>query len=102
MADLLVCDLHAKLVRAISAQQGAHFEGLGAAARHLGRQGLVDSRMKRKLLALEAASNVTRHITVVSGDLLVANLADMLARGQGKNTTVEAGVKAHWMMGRGL
>ena len=78
MADLLVLDLHTRIVRNISKHEAIHFEGLGAAARHMWRKGVFDGRLKKKLLDLEAAYNITRHITAVSADRLAERVATML------------------------
>jgi hypothetical protein len=78
MADLLVLSLHARLVREIAKNQAQHFEGLGAAARHLRRRGFIDSRLQRKLLGVETAYNVSRHITEASADELCCRLSSHL------------------------
>ena len=67
MADYLVFTLHVDMVRAIAASLGLHFEGLGAAARHLHREGRIDSRLKKRLLDVETAYNITMHITELPG-----------------------------------
>lgn len=79
MADLLVLGLHARIVRSIARAEAQHFEGLGAAARHLWRKGTIDNRLKKKLLALESAYNVTRHITEISSTTLADRVTTALA-----------------------
>ena len=78
MACSLVFELHGDLVRCISSSCGLHFEGLGAAARHLGRLKLIDQHLKRKMLAIETAFNIVRHITSVSASELKVTLDSVL------------------------
>jgi len=93
MADLLVFGLHVELVRDVATSLGLHFEGLGAAARHLHREQIIDSKLKRRLLEVETAYNVTRHITSASSGTLTARLREDLAKkgnkGKGEQNIIE-------------
>ena len=79
MADFLVFTLHGALVRAAARHEECHFEGLGEAARKLWRNGRIGGALKKKLLAVETAYNVTRHITQASARDLEAQVANCLA-----------------------
>ena len=59
----LVNELHGKLLRQLSAQQDEHFQGLQQAARHLRQRRLVDAKTAKRLIELDAAFNINRHIT---------------------------------------
>ena len=84
MADVLVLRLHVDLVRIAAESCGRHFEGMGSAARFLFREKRISQHMKRKLLSIEAAYNVTRHLTVVSSQTLVDDFKKSLLDPDGK------------------
>ena len=59
----LVATLHGKCLRAAISRLGQHKEGLSAAARDLYRAQLIGTSRKRKLLQLDQAFHLTRHIS---------------------------------------
>ena len=71
MAEFIIAELHGRLLRSIAEATSMHFQGLRVAAAHLRRQGLLDSRLAKKLAAVDSAYAVSRHITTVSADLCV-------------------------------
>ncbi len=52
-AAALLLELHGKLLRSASASQSLHFEGLGAAGRHLGCIGAIPPKTKNQLIKLD-------------------------------------------------
>ena len=89
MADLLLLGLAPSLCREASESFGTHFEGLGAAARHLHRCGRIDSKLKRRLIEVEVGYNLTRHVTAVSCQALALRLRHALAETGGAGNTAE-------------
>lgn len=65
MADL-VFKAHGDALRLAASLTGTHFQGLASVASRLRRHGCSDRRLLRRLQALDAASAMLRHITVVS------------------------------------
>ena len=70
-ALFLVFTLHGMLLRTIAAATGTHFVGLGAAARQLRREKRIFPNTAKKLVTLEAALGLLRHITSVSAEAFV-------------------------------
>jgi hypothetical protein len=66
MAESIIAELHGRLLRGIAAETAVHFQGLRAAAGHLRRAGVLDSRLAKKLAAVDCAYAISRHITAVS------------------------------------
>eukprot|EP00971_Amphidinium_carterae_P277076 5498625-Amphidinium_carterae.1 len=64
----LVNTLHSRLLIALSASTGTHYQGLRQAAAHLRRQKAITNAQSKKLERLDDAFNVARHITPVSSD----------------------------------
>ena len=75
MADGLVADTHGRALRLIAEVQGEHFQGLEQAARVLGRRGACTSRLCKQLRLIGHAFQLTRHITAVSAERFLGNLA---------------------------
>ena len=75
-AGELVASLHGKCLRAAIDKLGKHKEGLSAAARDLFRAQLIDSSRKRKLLQIDSAFHLTRHISSESVHCFVAQFMD--------------------------
>jgi colicin import membrane protein len=71
MAESIIAELHGRLLRGIAAETSVHFQGLRAAAGHLRRAGLLDSRLVKKLAAVDCAYAISRHITAVSAEQCV-------------------------------
>jgi hypothetical protein len=71
MAESIIAELHGRLLRGIAAETAVHFQGLRAAAGHLRRAGVLDSRLAKKLAAVDCAYAISRHITAVSAEQCV-------------------------------
>jgi fused signal recognition particle receptor len=71
--------LHGRLLRGIAAETTVHYQGLRAAASHLRRTGLLDSRLAKKLAAIDCAYAISRHITVVSAEQCVSEVLSAIA-----------------------
>ena len=71
----LVCGLHGHSLRRLVCSTGTDFKGLQQAARQCRRRGLISSRIAKKLIALEAAFNVLRHVNSVRAERLLAELS---------------------------
>jgi len=80
MADMEVFKLYTELVRSVAECCGIQFQGLGCAARHLFRKKRINQRMKRKLLYVEAAFHVTRHLTSVSSRSLLLEFRECIGK----------------------
>lgn len=80
----LLCGRHAELLRAINERVGAHYSGLGHAARvHRGELGV---RLRRRLLHLDIATHVARHadevvLNALHEEVMAALDAPRLSRG---------------------
>ena len=83
-AASIIAGLHAKTLRLLAQAAGRHFEGLAQASRDkaLG----LTSRQRRRLLNLDTAFNVSRHISAVSADLFFEELVLLCA---GRNAAVD-------------
>ena len=64
----IIADLHGDLLREISAFTCVHWQGLGQAARALRKRNIIDGALTKKLILLDGAYNLSRHITVISAD----------------------------------
>jgi hypothetical protein len=71
MAESIIAELHGRLLRGIAAETAVHFQGLRAAAGHLRRAGVLDSKLAKKLAAVDCAFAISRHITAVSSEQCV-------------------------------
>ena len=69
-----MCGLHGHSLRRLVCSAGTDFKGLEQAARQCRRSGLISSRIAKKLLALDAAFNVLRHVNSVRAERLLAEL----------------------------
>ena len=74
----LLFGCHGNYLRAISSSHGKHYIGLGVAARRACKHGHISMAMRSKLLQLDAAYNVSRHITQASADRLALDLQAIL------------------------
>jgi hypothetical protein len=79
MAESIIAELHGRLLRGIAGETAVHYQGLRAAASHLRRTGLLDSRLAKKLAAVDVAFAISRHITVVSAEQVVAEVLSAIA-----------------------
>ena len=73
MATLLLA-AHGTLLRLLAAEAGEHFQGLAVAA----RRSTLSAPLKRKLVNIDVAFNLLRHITEPSVDAFVAEVRDAL------------------------
>mmetsp|Transcript_68996 Transcript_68996/g.192107 ORF Transcript_68996/g.192107 Transcript_68996/m.192107 type:complete len:362 (-) Transcript_68996:8-1093(-) len=78
-AALLVAKLHGDLLRLIAERENFHFDGLRSAASHLRRKRNVDSKVCKKLAAVDEAFNLNRHITCVSARTFFQVVVDQLS-----------------------
>ena len=67
----LVCDLHGKLLRALSAKTGRHFQGLEQASRVV----KLSNSAKKQVRRIDAAFNIVRHITAVRCHMLLEQVS---------------------------
>ncbi len=66
MAADLILAAHGRALHLLSDKFSRHFQSLGATARHARRLGHINSRFARKLVKLDAASAIVRHVTYAS------------------------------------
>ena len=78
----LLLDLHGKILRAACEHQSKHFEGLGAAGRHLFRTGTVSAKMKNQLSRLDFTCAYVRHISKPFADQFFEEFSNMLSVAQ--------------------
>jgi len=81
-AASLVARLHGDLLRTISEHDKLHFQGLRAAASHLRRARCLPGALTKKLLTVEEAHNLCRHITSVSASGLLDTVSSALLGGR--------------------
>eukprot|EP00929_Paragymnodinium_shiwhaense_P105211 TRINITY_DN7013_c0_g1_i2.p1 TRINITY_DN7013_c0_g1~~TRINITY_DN7013_c0_g1_i2.p1 ORF type:complete len:261 (-),score=45.97 TRINITY_DN7013_c0_g1_i2:74-856(-) len=62
-AASLLIGLHGRLLRLLCEHERRHYNGLGAAGRCLFRRGVIDGKLKNKLLNLDTATAFVRHVT---------------------------------------
>eukprot|EP00971_Amphidinium_carterae_P067197 1330281-Amphidinium_carterae.1 len=77
----IISQLHGALLRAAASHSGSHFQGLGQVARRRDLQ--LSTRIRRKLLAIDGAFNICRHITEISARDVYIEFLQELARDQG-------------------
>ena len=65
-SEVLILELHGRLLRTFAVEAGQHFQGLAQAARFLKRSGRISAATANKLLKLDFAFNLVRHITTIS------------------------------------
>ena len=70
----LVCGLHGPSLKRLVCSTGTDFKGHEQAARQCRRSGLISSRIAKKLLPLDAAFNVLRHVNSVRAERLLDEL----------------------------
>ena len=74
-AQHLALDAHGCALRAVSDALGEHLQGLGVLARAARKSGLVSNRMSRRLVRLDEAYALLRHITSASVAALLRDLS---------------------------
>ena len=65
-SELLLCELHGDLPRALAVAAGQHFQGLAQAARFLKNRRRISPTIANKFLKIDFAFNLARHITAIS------------------------------------
>jgi len=73
-ASLLIFELHGLSMRALSNALATHMDGLSALARTGRKKGIVSNRMSRKLVKIDEAFGLLRHITRSSLQQVLAEL----------------------------
>eukprot|EP00929_Paragymnodinium_shiwhaense_P086603 TRINITY_DN47100_c0_g1_i4.p1 TRINITY_DN47100_c0_g1~~TRINITY_DN47100_c0_g1_i4.p1 ORF type:complete len:288 (-),score=35.13 TRINITY_DN47100_c0_g1_i4:1729-2541(-) len=83
MAAAIITELHGSILRRLADDQGCHFEGLQQAARCARARKRIPNSLAKKLVMLDTAYNIVRHITVPYAaklrhelDLQLASVAD--------------------------
>ena len=71
----LMCGLHGPFMKRLVCSTGIDLKSHEQAARQCRRSGLISSRIAKKLLALDAAFNVFRHVNSVRAERLLDELA---------------------------
>ena len=66
IANVLIFELHSALLRTMACECGRHFEGLGGAALCAFKRGAIDAKMRKKLILVDSAFALVRHITRAS------------------------------------
>ena len=84
-SELLILELHGRLLRTFAVEVGQHFQGLAQSARFLKRSGRISAATANKLLKLDSAFNLVRHITAISVCRFEADLVSELL-----NTSLKA------------
>ncbi len=79
MADLLVYELHGRLLRVLALQLCEHVQGLQQAARLAQSRRRIDNRLFKKLVVVDNAFSLQRHITELSAHGMVQELSQCLA-----------------------
>ena len=74
----LIADLHGDLLREISAFTCVHWQGLRQAARALRKRNIIDGPQAKKLILLDGACNLSRHITVISANQFRMSIGDSI------------------------
>jgi hypothetical protein len=75
MADMLVFEVHGRLLRSIARCTGVHYQGLRGAASHLRRQRIITPGLAKQLARVDDAFAVLRHISCVSSGVLELELS---------------------------
>ena len=74
----IIADLHGDLLREISAFTCVHWQGLGQAALALRKRNIIDGALTKKLILLDGAYNISRHITVISANQLRMSIGNSI------------------------
>jgi len=92
MAATLLMELHGDLLRALASHHGMHFQGLQQAARHARRFDLIGNGLAKKLIQLDVAFNMLRHVTLPLADQLRKEIAAAIEVAAPKADVAHAGV----------
>jgi hypothetical protein len=77
-AAQLIFQLHGEVLRGVAAREGQHFQGLRSAAGYLRRRGRISNQSAKKLVRVDDAFAVVRHISEASVSAFLENLMDEL------------------------
>ena len=70
-AEHLIYDLHGQLLRTLAFEMKAHYQGIAQAARMCKRQGRISAAVANKLVKLDFAYHLIRHVTEVSTEVFL-------------------------------
>lgn len=90
-APAILVTLHGRFFRIACAHVGRHFDGLGAAGRHLHREGIIDNRLKNRFLRLDIVAAYCRHASEPLADSILAEFAAALVAKKGTRAQQSAG-----------
>ena len=79
-AESLLCELHGNLLRALALAAGQHFQGVSQASRFLKHRRRISPVIANKLLKIDFAFNLIRHITYISARSFETDVAAELRR----------------------
>ena len=65
-AATLIADVHGRMLRLVSDRTGLHHQGLRVAANYAKRHGMIDNRLQKRLINVDIAYHVSRHITMAA------------------------------------
>eukprot|EP00971_Amphidinium_carterae_P030695 604237-Amphidinium_carterae.1 len=80
-SSFIISQLHGAPLRATASHGGTHFQGLGQVARRRDLQ--LSTRIRRKLLAIDGALKICKHITEISARDVYIEFLQELVRDQG-------------------
>ena len=83
MSEPIIANLHGEVLRLLADRCGRHFEGIAAGARWAGKRSYLPNRLVSKVQKLDHAYQVQRHITKVSSNLFLCELATALGMNGG-------------------
>ena len=96
VALLLGC--HGAALRILSDRAGMHYQGLGVAARDARKKGFLSAKMCNRMIQVDIAMNLMRHITAAScRDTLAALVQEAGAEDENKNEATEA-ARGDWQV----
>lgn len=73
-AASIIFQLHGKCLRLLCDDLHSHFDGISSAARAAHRQNRITSSLKRKIIELDVAYHITRHVSSPSAEKFYATL----------------------------
>jgi len=77
-AAAILLALHGRVLRAACRHQGQHFQGVGAAGRHLFRAGTIPAKVKNQLLKLDVVCGFLRHASEPSAEHFYTSFIGLL------------------------
>ena len=82
-ASALVFDIHGRMLRTLCEVGDKHYQGLSAAAKDCYRAGLIPHQMQRRMLTVDQAFQVIRHISIVAVRKDSDELAEIMRKHKG-------------------